>query len=68
MKRHLLARVLAGHLEPDEPVDLPDGTVVELTLEVPGPAPKSRPRVTFRPRKIGVRQPLTRESIYEDVG
>ena len=61
MKSHLLARVLADHLEPDAPVDLPDGTVVELTLEVPEP-PKSRPRVTLCPRKLGVRQSLTRES------
>jgi hypothetical protein len=67
MKRHLRARVCAGHLEPVEPMALPDGTIVELTLEIPEP-PESRPRVSFRPRKLGVRQPLTREAIYEDVG
>jgi hypothetical protein len=67
MKRHLRARVFAGHLEPAEPVALPDGTVVDLTLEIPEP-PQSRPQVAFRPRKLGVIQPLTRESIYEDVG
>jgi hypothetical protein len=67
MKRHLRARVRAGHLEPAEPVSLPEGTVVELTLEIPEP-PKARPPVSFRVRKLGVRQPLTREAIYEDVG
>ena len=67
MKRHLRARVHAGQLEPTEPVALPEGTVVELTLEVPEEL-QARPRVTFRARKLGVRQPLTREAIYEDVG
>jgi len=67
MKRHLRARVCAGRLETTESLALPDGTVVDLTLELSDP-PESRPKVSFRPRKLGVRQPLTRESIYEDVG
>jgi predicted DNA-binding antitoxin AbrB/MazE fold protein len=67
MKRHLLARVEGGNFAPTEPVELPEGMIVELTLETPEP-PEARSRAVFRPRKMGVRQPLTREVIYEDVG
>jgi len=64
MKRYLRARVRAGRLETAEPVSLPEGTLVELTLEVLEPQ-QSRPPVTFRARKIGVKQALTREVIYD---
>ncbi len=67
MKRHLRARVQGGNLAPTEPVALPEGMIVELTLETPEP-PETRSRITFRPRDLGVRQPLTREAIYDDVG
>jgi len=67
MKRHLLARVQGGNLAPTEPMTLPEGMIVELWLETPEP-PETRPRAVFRPRSIGVKEPLTREEIYEDVG
>jgi len=67
MKRHLRARVQGGNLAPTEPVALPEGMIVELTLETPEPQ-ETRSRITFRPRDLGVRQPLTREAIYDDVG
>ncbi len=38
----LRATVKAGHLVIDEPVELPEGTVVELLLEPPANRPRPR--------------------------
>lgn len=43
MNVHVRARVRNGRLVVDEPVDLPEGTEVELEGEVSAPAPR-RPR------------------------
>jgi hypothetical protein len=67
MKRHLRAKVQAGHIELLEPFDLPEGSEVEVTIEVPG-APKTLPALAFNAWDLGVKQPLTREDTYEDVG
>ena len=67
MKRHLRAKVQAGRIELLEPFDLPEGSEVDVTVEVLE-APKKLPALTFRVWDLGVKQPLTREDIYEDVG
>ena len=67
MKRHLRAKVQAGRIELLEPVELPEGSEVDVTVEVPE-APKKLPTLTFRTWDLGVKQPLAREDIYEDVG
>ena len=66
MQRHLRARVSGGLLLPLEPIGVPEGSEVDLTMEVPDTA-KTLPAVTFGEWDLGVYQPLTRESIYEDV-
>jgi hypothetical protein len=53
-------------LLPLEPIGVPEGSEVDLTMEVPDTA-KTLPAVTFGEWDLGVYQPLTRESIYEDV-
>jgi hypothetical protein len=67
VKRHLRAKVHAGRIELLEPCDLPEGSEVDLMVEVPEP-PKKLPTLAFGEWDLGVRQPLTREDIYEDVG
>lgn len=66
MKRHLRARVSAGMLMPLEPIGVPDGSEIDLTMDMPDTA-KTIPAVTFGEWDLGAQQPLTRESIYEDV-
>ena len=46
---------------------MPEGSDVDVTVEVPE-APKKLPPLTFRTWDLDVKQPLTREDIYEDVG
>jgi hypothetical protein len=46
---------------------LPEGSDVDVTVEVPE-ATKKLPPLTFRTWDLDVKQPLTREDIYEDVG
>jgi hypothetical protein len=47
MKRHLRARVSGGMLMPLEPIGVPDGSEIDLTMDVPETA-KTIPAVTLR--------------------
>ncbi len=65
--RTVRARVHGNHLEPVEDLELVDGSEVTLTLEIPE-GRKPRERVEFASRKLGVKMPITRDVIYEDIG
>jgi hypothetical protein len=66
MRRHLRARVQAGRIELLEPFDLPEGSEVDVTVEVPE-APKKLPNVVLRTWNLGLRsRPVTREDAYDD--
>ncbi len=66
MTRSLRARVTGGLLVPLEPIGVPDGIEIELTMEVPERA-KTIAAIAFGEWDLGVCQPLTREDIYDDV-
>ena len=57
-----------GHLELLEPIDLPLGAVVPITVELPDP-PTDKHKPELPPvRNLGrMKGPLTREEIYDDV-
>ena len=64
-------RVREGHLEPLEPVALVEGSETEASVQVAeaaSTAPKPKLVFPFRSWDMGVREPLTRAEIYEDVG
>lgn len=62
-------KVRRGHLEPLEPVNLVEGSEVEVSVSLADTANEpAQPAVAFRSWKMGVKEPLTREDIYEDVG
>jgi hypothetical protein len=67
MKRHLRGKVHAGRLELLETFELPEGSELEVTVEVPEP-PKKLQALMFGEWDLGANQPLTRKAIYEDVG
>jgi hypothetical protein len=62
-------RVHAGRLEPLEPLALVEGAELDVNVPVREAAatPPQTP-VKFRAWNMGVKEPLTREEIYEDVG
>ncbi len=64
--KHIRLRVHAGRIEPEEPVELPEGTTLDATVIEPDKAQAARPR-PLRTRALGVVQPLTKNAIYEDV-
>jgi hypothetical protein len=67
--RAIRMRVRAGHLEPLEELPLPEGS--EVTAMVPvsdWPQGEARPKLVIPNWNLGVREPLTRGEIYEDVG
>jgi hypothetical protein len=62
-------RVRGGHLEPLEALQLAEGAEITAMVPVPErPEEAAKPRVTFSKWKLGVKEPLTRRAIYEDVG
>lgn len=66
MKRHLHARVQADRLELLEPLELPEGSEVDVTVEVLE-APKKLPNVVLRTWNLGLgSRPITREDAYGD--
>jgi len=62
-------RVRAGHLEPLEKLELPEGAELTVTVEVPEESRVGARRpAALRTWDLGIKGPLTREEIYEDVG
>lgn len=55
-----------GLLAPLEPLDLPDGTTAQVTLEVL-PTKNGKRRPDFERWNLGVKEPLTRDEIYGDL-
>ena len=66
MTRSLRARVSGGLIVPLEPIEVPDGIEIELTMEIPERA-KTITAMDFGEWDLGATQPLTREDIYGDV-
>jgi hypothetical protein len=60
-------RVHGGRLEPLEPLALVEGAELDVNVPVPDAVSAKSPPA-LRTRYLGVREPLTREEIYEDVG
>jgi hypothetical protein len=62
-------RVRAGHLEPLEELALPEGSEVTAMVPMPeGVDAEAKPKLVLPKWDLGVKEPLTREEIYEDVG
>lgn len=62
-------RVRDGHLEPLEALQLAEGAEITAMVPVPErPEEAAKPHVTFPKWNLGVKEPLTRRAIYEDVG
>jgi hypothetical protein len=58
-----------NHLEPLEALPLAEGTEITAMLPVPErPEQATHPAVAFPKWDLGVKEPLTRRAIYEDVG
>ncbi len=64
--RSLRARVAGGLLVPLEPIGVPDGSEIELTMEMPERA-KTIAAMAFGEWDLGVCRPLTCEDIYDNV-
>jgi hypothetical protein len=67
MTRRIRARVHAGHLEPLEALALPEGLVVEVAVELLERRDGARTPPAFAEWNLGVKEPLTRAAIYDDV-
>ena len=65
--KHIRLRVRAGRIEPEDPVELPEGAKLDATFVEPDTTKPAQPR-PLRTRALGVVQPLTKEAVYEDVG
>jgi hypothetical protein len=62
-------RVRAGHLEPLEELPLAEGSEVTAMVPVPdGIDVAAKPKLVLPKWNLGVKEPLTREEIYEDAG
>ena len=67
--RSVLVRVRAGQLEPLEELHLEEGSEIRIILEIPEASrPGAKRPVKFRSWHLGVKGPITRKEIYEDVG
>jgi hypothetical protein len=67
--RAIRMRVRAGHLEPLEELRLPEGS--EITAMVPVsdvPETTAKPKLVLPKWDLGVKEPLTRQEIYDDAG
>jgi hypothetical protein len=64
----VLFRVRGGHPEPAEPVTLVEGSEFEANVHVADAttAPEVKPPFPFRSWDMGVKEPLTREDMYDD--
>ena len=61
-------RVRNGMLEPLEPINLPEGAIVTITiLNLPSPARAVWKETPFAEWPLGVKGTLSREEIYEDL-
>lgn len=61
--------VRAGRLEPLEDLPLVEGSEVTAMVPVPDQAEQQvKPRLELPKWNLGVKEPLTRREIYEDVG
>jgi hypothetical protein len=62
-------RVRAGNLEPLDALPLAEGTEVTAMVPVPdGTDTEGRPKLVLPKWDLGVKEPLTREEVYEDAG
>lgn len=67
-RRMLLRLHEDGHLEMLEPVEIPRGTTITATLELPEKEAEQIKQVpVFAKWDLGAKEPLTREDIYEDL-
>jgi predicted DNA-binding antitoxin AbrB/MazE fold protein len=67
--RSILVRVHAGNLEPLEQVRLEEGSELRVILELPEvKEPRPCSPAKLRSRHLGIKAPVTRDEIYEDVG
>ena len=56
-----------GCLELLDPVDLPEGKEVRVTLDVVVPAARAKDMPQLATWDLGVRTPLRREDLYDDL-
>ena len=70
MTMHAIRAVVqGGRLVPVDAAALPEGAEVLVVVDLPVAPPEVvAPRVEFSHWSLGVRQPLTREAIYDDAG
>jgi len=62
-------RVRAGRLEPLDELPLQEGSEVTAMVPVPDHAEgEAKPKLVLPKWDLGVKEPLTRREIYEDVG
>ncbi len=63
-------RVRAGYLELLDELQLLEGSEISVIVQLPDVATEPRaPRPTrFKSRHLGIKGPITRKEIYEDVG
>lgn len=66
--RMIKMRVRAGHLEPLEDLELPEGSEVTAMVSMPDREEGQKPRLVVPKWNLGVKEPFTRREIYEDVG
>lgn len=68
-KQSVRAMVRAGRFEPLESVPFLEGAEVMVTGEVPDDhTAKMTPRTDWPVRKLGIKEPVRRTDIYEDIG
>ena len=66
--RAIRMRVRGGHLEPLEALPLAEGAEVTAMVPIPDrPEGPTKFPITFPKWNLGVKEPLTRREIYEDV-
>lgn len=64
--RSVRARVHAGNFEPLERLDLPEGSEVTLTVDVPAALRQPAAQIVFAEYDVGVKTPFTRDEIYDE--
>ena len=68
-KKQVRMKVLGGRLEPLEELPLVEGSELMVVVDLPDlPAVAAKPRLVLPKWDLGVKEPLTRREIYEDVG
>ena len=63
-------RVHAGHLEPLDELQLAEGSELSVIVQLPEATaePRAARSARFKSRHLGIKGPITRKEIYEDVG